>query len=110
MRCNSNENSYEYGYDAKITPRCDGGPDAAFGRGVFYSMRKTLACPSTVVKATPQEVAQRTAHLTEKQLRALQRHRKMLMTQNTLKYQLEKKLKEATMKKKAEENDEDNRL
>lgn len=111
MQCNSNQYSFEYGFDAKMTPRCDGGPDEALGRSVYYSMRKTLACPSTVVKATPQELAKRTAHLTEKQMRALKRHRKVLMTQNSLNYQLAKKLGNVVVdQKKPEANDQENRL
>lgn len=111
MRCNSNEHSFEYGYDAKMTPRCDGGPDAALGRSVYYSMRKTLVCPSTVAqKASPSELAKRTAHLTEKQMRILRKHQKMLITQNSLRYQLERGAARTVVKQTVEDNDTENLL
>lgn len=112
IRCNSNANSFDYGYDAHMTPRCDGGPEKAIGRSVFYTLRKTLRCPSTVVKAETKKEDTRKVQLSEKKLRAIQRHRKIQMTQNKLKYQLLPKRGAGPMKKVVEqvENEMDNGL
>lgn len=59
VRCTDNRNQFEYGYDAKMTPRCGTAtvPDA-IGRDVYYTMRKTLRCVTPM--PTPKNAVTRT--------------------------------------------------
>lgn len=54
IQCNSNHNDYNYIFDNKLSPRCDGGPTEVKHRSVYYSLRKTLKCvtakPETMEK------------------------------------------------------------
>lgn len=37
---------YNYAYDNKLSPRCDGGPDHVKHRSVYYALRRDLKCKS----------------------------------------------------------------
>lgn len=42
--CKTNEVKYNYVYDMKVSPRCDGGPEQVIHRNVYYVLRKNLNC------------------------------------------------------------------
>jgi hypothetical protein len=41
---NNGDNEYEYGFDIRQSPKCDGGPSDVQQRSVYYAMRKNLKC------------------------------------------------------------------
>lgn len=43
-KCSDNHYEYNYIFDNKLSPRCNGGPTIAQNRSVYYSIRKTLQC------------------------------------------------------------------
>ncbi|XP_055712744.1 leucine-rich repeats and immunoglobulin-like domains protein 3 [Phlebotomus papatasi] len=45
LPCRPLEGTYSYGYDNKLSPRCDGGPDHVKHRTVYYALRRDLKCP-----------------------------------------------------------------
>lgn len=64
VRCDDNANQFEYGYEAKLAPRCASGPAGrpdVRDRGVYYTLRKSLRCALTAavpaVRPPPAETA-----------------------------------------------------
>lgn len=56
VRCDDNSNQFEYGYEAKLAPRCATGPVGrpdVSDRGVFYALRKTLHCAMKAAAVRP---------------------------------------------------------
>lgn len=43
-KCLDDHYEYNYIFDNKLSPRCNGGPPIAQNRSVYYSIRKTLQC------------------------------------------------------------------
>lgn len=56
VRCDDNTNQFEYGYEAKLAPRCASGPAGrpdVRDRGVYYTLRRTLRCGLTAAVRRP---------------------------------------------------------
>lgn len=98
VRCTDNRNQFEYGYEAQWTPRCGNATvPAAVGRGVYYTMRKTLRCQTAVAAvATPgptgrQAIRPVDAAAAAEHMRQQLVHKKriaMLNRQNEVRFQL----------------------
>lgn len=55
IKCANNDYEYNYIFDNKLSPRCNGGPDIAQNRSVFYTIRKTLQCKK-IEKMSPNKM------------------------------------------------------
>lgn len=120
MRCNDNTNQFEYGYDIKLTPRCGSCPAGitdCVGRGVYYTMRKTLNC-APVKRAARREQAktmaeERKRQTAEQRKLELKKRRLLQNKHNEVRFQLHRQRKaqaERAALGVAETNDMDNDL